>query len=143
VASGRGLDTPRHVTPIAATTYLKHQTAESLLLTRTHSFESHRTAMHRSATHRTATKPNPISRLQALRRPCKREIGFGLVAVRCVALRCIAVRCDSKLCVRVRRRDSAVWCFKYVVAAMGVTWRGVSSPLPLATMLERRLPNRQ
>ena len=44
------------------------------------------------------------------------EIGFGSVAVRCVAitLRCVAIalRCDAKLCVRVKRRDSAGWCFK-------------------------------
>ena len=55
-----------------------------------------------------------------------REIGFGSVAVRCVAialrcvaiaLRCVAIalRCDAKLCVRVKRRDSGGWCFKWAV----------------------------
>ena len=62
----------------------------------------------------------------------KREIGFGSVAVRCVAIamRCVAIalRCDAKLCVCVcvKRRGSAGWCFQWAVA--GVAWRGMAVP---------------
>ena len=58
------------------------------------------------------------------------EIGFGSVAerrvaiaLRCVAiaLRCVAIalRCDAKLCVRVKRKDSVGWCFRWAVAVPG------------------------
>ena len=51
------------------------------------------------------------------------------VRLRCDALRlrCDALRCDAKLCVRVKRRDSAGWCFKWAVAVPG---RAVSPPCP-------------
>ena len=51
---------------------------------------------------------------------CKQEIAFGSVAVRC---------CDAKLCLRVKRRESAGWCLGW---ALTVAWHGfamaVSTP---------------
>ena len=36
------------------------------------------------------------------------------IGMRCdaIALRCVAMRGDPKLCMRVKKRDSAGWCFK-------------------------------